>query len=208
MTDEAGGPANPEDRKAAATKARAPRTKKTAARPAPIAAPRPAARAPDEIDPDEIALSPEDLARIEAKAKAQVAAERKKALETKALTDAIERIRGKAGMLTGNPEEDRLVYLTIDCPNSDAIKINGMGRFHGQTVKVPVHVARSIMEVMWRNQVHEHEITAKPRLQMKKRRIAVSPTNAGNVQARVAQGMADLRVPEPRYADPEPAGAA
>lgn len=160
-------------------------TDETKKRPAPVIE-------PEEVDPDNVQLSEADLKRIEAKAKAQVTAERKKALEARALTSALEKIRGKAGMVTGNPEEDRLVTMTIDVgASADSITINGHKRFHGQTVEVPLHVARSLMEIMYRTQMHEEEIGGKVRALFKPRRIALTRRNVAAVQARVAQGMND-----------------
>ena len=190
MNDETERPAE-DPRKAALAKARAAKAAKKAAASA-ATPPQAPSIADPEIDPDNIQLSAADLARIEAKAKAQIAAERKKALESQALTAALEKIRGKAGLITGNPEEDRLVTLTIDVgASADGILINGMKRFHGQTVEVPLHVARSLMEICYRTQIHEEEISGKGRMLFKPRRVTLNRRNAGAVTARIAQGMGD-----------------
>lgn len=145
-----------------------------------------------EIDPDNVQLSEEDLAAIERKAKKQVADERKKALEAQALAAALEKIRGKAGFITGDPEKDRLVSITIDVGQSaDGITINGRKYFHGQTFEVPLHVAETLREICYRTQMHEEEISGKSRSGFKPRNIALNRRNAGAVQRRVAQGMAE-----------------
>lgn len=116
---------------------------------------------------DQIELSPEIKAQIEEKAKAkakkQVEDDLKKAYEAQALKVALEELRGKEGMRTGNPEEDRLVEVIIDVGEStDRIKVNGKVYFQAQPYTVPVHVARSLMEIMWRSKTHEHQLTGKP----------------------------------------------
>lgn len=144
-----------------------------------------------EVDPDAVELSEADHARIRAKAKAQVAAERKKALEAKALEAALEEIRGKAGLVTGNPEEDRIVNITIDCgENSDGITVNGVKRFHGRTYEVPLHVARSLQEIMFRSQSHEHDISGKGRSEFyrRPRHVALTRRNQNAVEQQVARG--------------------
>src|SRR6185437_9268097 len=121
------------------------------------------ARPAETIDPDDVQLTAEDMERIRAKARAKVSKERREALEAKALAKEIEALRGKEGLRTGNPEEDELVDLTIDCGDSaDRIVINGRAYFVGQTYTVPKHMARSLMEIMHRTQLHEHSITDKP----------------------------------------------
>ena len=143
-----------------------------------------------EVDPDNVQLSEGDLARIQAKARKQVAAERKAALEEQALKAELEKIRGKAGLITGDPEKDRLVTLVIDVGQSaDRIIINGRAYFHGHSYEVPLHVAETLREICHRTQMHEEEISGKTRLNFKPRRIDLTRRNAGAVQARVAQGM-------------------
>lgn len=123
----------------------------------------PAAKPAEEIDLDAPLLSAEDIERIRAKARAQVAAERKKQAEAQLLAEELEKIRGKQGQLTGDPRLDELVNVMIDCgENTDRIVINGRPFFHGRQYTVPRHVAESLREIMWRTQMHEHSITEKP----------------------------------------------
>ena len=115
------------------------------------------------IDPDNVTLSADDLARIRLKAKEMVAADRKKALEAAALAQALADIRGAEGLLTGDPVEDEIVNLTIDIGvSSEDIKINGKSFKQGQTYPMPRHQARSLMDIMWQTAKHEHSITDKP----------------------------------------------
>lgn len=199
MTDEAEKPADDlKTRRAAAlAKARAARKANAAARraagaeppaPRPVKEPAPAA----EVDPDDVQLSDEDMQRIRAKAKAQVAAERRKALETQALAAELEKLRGKAGMVTGDPEEDRLVHVTIDLgASADSITVNGVKYFQGRGYDLPVHMVRSMLEIMYRTQEHEHDISGKAKSDFyrKPHREVVSRNTAGAIQRRVEQGM-------------------
>lgn len=145
---------------------------------------------PIEIDPDDVQLSQEELAEIERKARAQIAKERKDALKKQALDRALEAIRGKAGLVTGDPEKDRLVDITIDVGKSaDGVTINGKKYFLGRTYTVPKHVAETIREVCYRTQMHEEEISGKTRLMFKPRNVSLTRHNAGSIESRIAQGM-------------------
>src|SRR5229473_6627653 len=126
-----------------------------------------------ELDPDNITLSAERLAAIRAKARTIVAEERLAALEKMELNKALEDIRGKEGMRTGDPEEDRIVSITIDTGAGavgrshngmelNGIRINGREFTNGKTYPVPIHQARTLMEIMWRTALHEHNLTDKP----------------------------------------------
>ena len=133
----------------------------------------PPAKADAPIDPDNVTLSAERLAEIRAKAAKIVAEERLKALEKMELDKALEEIRGKEGLRTGDPEEDRIVSITIDTGAGavgrshnglelNGIRINGREFTNGKTYEVPVHQARTLMEIMYRTALHEHSITDKP----------------------------------------------
>lgn len=118
---------------------------------------------PAAADPDNVVLSAERLAAIREKARAMVAKERLEALEKMELDRALEDIRGKAAMITGDPVEDEIVNITIDCGvGTDRIVINGRAFMQGVTYPVARHQARSLMEIMWRTALHEHSLTDKP----------------------------------------------
>src|SRR5258708_2089531 len=132
-----------------------------------------AAKPAQALDPDNITLSAERLAAIREKARAIVAKERLEALGEVELRRALEDIRGKEGMRTGDPEEDRIVSITIDTgPGAvgrshngmelNGIRINGREFTNGKTYDVPIHQARTLMEIMWRTALHEHNLTDKP----------------------------------------------
>jgi hypothetical protein len=117
----------------------------------------------EEIEIDDLQLSQEKLDAIKAQARKQIRAERIKALEARALEQALEELRGKEGQTTGNPAEDELVDITIDLGDStDRMWINGKPFVQGHTYTVPRHVARTLRETMFRTQAHEHSITDKP----------------------------------------------
>jgi len=131
------------------------------------------AKSAQELDPDNIMLSAEKLAAIRAKARTIVAEERLAALEKMELDKALEDIRGKEGLRTGDPVEDEIVNITIDTgPGAvgrshngtelNGIRINGREYTNGRTYPVPRHVARTLMEIMWRTALHEHSLTDKP----------------------------------------------
>jgi len=125
------------------------------------------------VDPDNVSLSAERLAAIKVEAAKIVAKERLAALEKMELNKALEEIRGKEGLRTGDPEEDRIVSITIDTgagavgrshngAELNGIRINGREFTNGKTYEVPVHQARTLMEIMYRTALHEHSITDKP----------------------------------------------
>jgi hypothetical protein len=128
---------------------------------------------PVALDPDNVTLSAAKVAEIRAKAAQTVAEERLKALEKMEFDKALEEIRGKEGLRTGDPEEDRLVSITIDTGAGavgrshnghelNGIRINGREFTNGKTYEVPIHQARSLMEIMYRTALHEHSLTDKP----------------------------------------------
>ena len=118
---------------------------------------------PVALDPDNVTLSAERLKEIRAKAAQMVAEDRLKALEKMELDKALDEIRGKEGLRTGDPIEDELVNVTIDCGlSTDRILINGKAFVQGVTYTVPRHQARTLMEIMYRTALHEHSITDKP----------------------------------------------
>ena len=139
--------------------------------------PASAANPAEPLDPDNVKLSERRIKEIRAKAAQMVSEERLKALEAIELEKALEEIRGKAGLSTGDPVEDALVDITIDIGEStDRIVINGRAFMHGETYTVPRHQARSLMEIMWRTALHEHSITDKPlsALFQRKRQTVIS----------------------------------
>jgi hypothetical protein len=165
------------------------------------------APAPKEaIDPDNVTLGADKLAAIREKARAMVAKERLDALEKMALDKALEDIRGKAGNITGDPEEDRLVNLTIDTgagavgqssngQELNGIRLNGREFTNGKTYEVPIHQARTLMEIMYRTHLHEHSLTDKPLSEFYRKPRHTLLTRRGAVNA-------------PRRPDEMPAGAA
>lgn len=139
------------------------------------------------VDPDSVELSDADKARIRAKVVKAIAADRKKALERQLEAQIEEELRGKEGMLTGDPEEDRIVNVMIDVgENTDRIVVNGKAYFHGVSYELPIHMARSLQEIMFRSQMHEHGITDKPlsSFYQKPRHTVVSRRGAKNAPVR------------------------
>lgn len=152
---------------------------------------KPAPKVTEPVDPDNVTLSAADLERIRQKAKEMVAADRKKALEAAALAAALEEIRGKEGLLTGDPVEDEIVNLTIVLGvSSPDIKINGKSFLHGQTYPVPRHQARTLMDMMWQTEKHEHTLTDKPlsELYRKPRHTLLTRRGATNAPRRPDEG--------------------
>ncbi len=154
----------------------------------------PPAKPAEALDPDNITLSAERLAAIREKARAIVAKERLEALEKMELDKALEDIRGKEGMRTGDPEEDRIVDITIDTGQGavgrshngtelNGIRINGREFTNGKPYPVPVHQARTLMEIMWRTALHEHNLTDKPLSEFYRRPRHTLLTRRGAVNA-------------------------
>src|SRR5260221_11741679 len=125
------------------------------------------------LDPDNITLSADRLAAIREKARAIVAKERLEALEKMELDKALEDIRGKEGMRTGDPEEDRIVDITIDTGQGavgrshngtelNGIRINGREFTTGKPHPAPVPQAPPLMRSMRRTALPHPNLTAKP----------------------------------------------
>lgn len=114
---------------------------------------------------DDLRLTADRIAEIRADAQKKVRAEKTKQLEAAEMARAMEEIRGKEGQLTGDPDEDRIVSLTVrmadDAPGPT---INGRKYEHGRTYEVPVHVARTLMDIAYRTEVSAQMITDKPLL--------------------------------------------
>jgi hypothetical protein len=165
-------------------KARAAKAAKAAER---AAAPKAQPPAPPplvarEFDPDAPLLTDEDRERIRLKAVKQVQDDRKKAAEAQLLAQELEKLRGKANEITGDPVMDEIVNIIVDTgANTDKLLIDGRIFQHGVMYPVPRHKAESMREMMWRSQMHEHAITGKPLLEFYQRKRNTVISRAGVV---------------------------
>lgn len=125
-------------------------------------------------DNDGLSLSPDRMAEIRAKVEKKVAADRAKAVEAAYEAKLLAEMRAEQNELTGDPEEDRIVSITIRVSDSatgkstktgeelHGIKLNGFVFNHGQTYKVPLHKARALNDIAYRTHVAEQMREDKP----------------------------------------------
>lgn len=107
-------------------------------------------------------LSPEEVAKAKADARAKFQALQKKQAMDALVKAEMDRLRGPAGLVTGDPVRDELVTLSLDlAEHSDGIMINGEKFWHGHTYTVPRHVADSLREMQARGHNHQNEIEGK-----------------------------------------------
>lgn len=149
--------------------------------PADLAAALDAAEADDEERLHPI-LTNKEFREAQAKARKQLSAEERKKAFDEVVKAEIEKQRGPAGLLTGKPELDEMVDYTIDLPEFAAsVVINGQAYWHGQTYKIPRHVANTLSEQVHRARNHQLEIDGKglgERLKVEKKPIVSAKTLA------------------------------
>lgn len=118
-------------------------------------------------------LSAERMAEIHKKVEQKVAKERARAAEAAYEARLENEMRAQQNELTGDPEEDRLVNITIRVSDSatgmgsngeglHGIKLNGFVFNHGQTYQVPLHKARVLQDIAYRTEVAERMREDKP----------------------------------------------
>jgi hypothetical protein len=107
-------------------------------------------------------LTNAELKAAKEKARAKVEADRKRAA-MKAVEDAeTSRLREEEGLTTGDGVKDQIVMITLNlAQHSQNITVNGRAYWHGQTYKVPRHVADSLREMQARGWRHQDEIDGK-----------------------------------------------
>lgn len=108
-------------------------------------------------DLDHPLLSRDEVRAARAKAVAKYTADQKK-LALEALVEReLQKLRGPAGLVTGDAVKDEMVKFTIDLPEfAPYVSINGRPYFHSFTYDVPRHVADTL-----RNQcalAHNHQL--------------------------------------------------
>lgn len=114
------------------------------------------------IDPNHPILTVQEQREAMAKGRARVTAEDRKAAMKAFEDQAVEMIRGKKGLTTGDPVKDELVSISLDlAEHSNAIVLNGNAYWHGQTYEVPRHVADTIREIQSRGWNHQLELDGK-----------------------------------------------
>jgi hypothetical protein len=87
----------------------------------------------------------------------------------------VEKIRGKAGLITGDPVKDELVEIYLDLyEGADHIMLSGIRYDHGRVHKVPRHVAATLQEIAARGHNHQTELDGKG--------LAARPGRQGNTQ--------------------------
>ena len=133
------------------------------------AAPRPVADLSDALEAAEDEsvrlhpiLSNKEYRAAEAKALARIERE-DKATAAKMVEEAlVEKVRGKKGLVTGNPILDEQVEIHLDLAEyTDRITINGVSYMHNGTYTVPRHVANTLREMQSRTWIHQNELDGK-----------------------------------------------
>lgn len=109
-------------------------------------------------------LSNAEFRAAEKKALDRILKEDKTAAAKQVEDEMVEKVRGKKGLVTGNPILDELVDITLDLAEyADHIKINGTIYMHGGTYTVPRHVANTLREMQSRGHDHQTELDGKGR---------------------------------------------
>lgn len=129
-------------------------------------APRPVLDLADALADDEPRLHPilsnKEYRAAEAKALARMEKEDKTAAAKLVEEALIEKVRGKRGLVTGNPILDEQVEIHLDLAEfADRLVINGTTYMHGGTYTVPRHVANSLREMQTRGWNHQTELDGK-----------------------------------------------
>lgn len=114
------------------------------------------------IDPNHPLLTVEDQRAARDLARKKVLEEKRDAAFDALVKAERERLLGKEGLRTGDPTKDEMVHVTLDlAEHSDRIVINGATYMHGQTYKLPRHVADTLREIQSRGHNHQNEIDGK-----------------------------------------------
>lgn len=107
-------------------------------------------------------LSQADIEQIREKARKTVLAEMKKSAAAALLEQEIVNARREMGFQTDDDRKNEMVFCTIDlAEHSTCISINSFNYWHGQTYKVPRHVADTLAEIMARGHRHQDELDGK-----------------------------------------------
>jgi acyl-CoA thioesterase len=111
-----------------------------------------------------ISLTDKEMDEIRKEALRLETESQKKILREQALTEERARLRAM-----DEPDEE-MRSITVDLAEfTDRITIDGVIYVHGQTYMVPKRKYDVIKEVMYRTQLHEHEISGRTRAQFKAR---------------------------------------
>lgn len=106
-------------------------------------------------------LTPEEIAKIRAEAKKQIAEEQRKALVAAALETALEEERIARGLAPkkGAPVPKSMDSLTIELPEfSPCIVLDGQKFYPGFTYTVSSEQAQTLRDIMARAKRHDDEI--------------------------------------------------
>lgn len=126
-------------------------------------------------------LTDEELASLREKAKNEVLAERKKIAEAAVLAELKAQERRELGVMTGEDDKDRIVWIYVDLPEySNHVMLDGRAFFHGMDYPVPHHQAVYVMEMCQRAHDHQAEVDGKGTMAARKnRQTGIIERNAG-----------------------------
>ena len=107
-------------------------------------------------------LSNEEVREARAEAHRQIDAERRKKAKKHLIDQEKLRLEREEGFTTGDGVKDQIVKITLDlAPHSAHIVLNLKPYYHGQTYKVPRHVAETLREIQQSGWRHQNEIEGK-----------------------------------------------
>jgi hypothetical protein len=107
-------------------------------------------------------LSNEEVLEARAEAHRQIDAERRKKAKKHLIDQEKLRLEREEGFTTGDGVKDQIVKITLDlAPHSAHIVLNLRPYYHGQTYKVPRHVAETLREIQQSGWRHQNEIEGK-----------------------------------------------
>lgn len=130
-------------------------------------APRPAADLAAALDDaEEVRLHPiltnAEFKAAQAKAHKKIDAEKRAAAMKAVEEQTLEAVRGKAGLITGDPGKDELIEIYLDLyEGSDHVMLSGVRYDHGRVHTVPRHVADTLREIASRGHNHQNELDGK-----------------------------------------------
>lgn len=124
-------------------------------------------------------LSNEEFLAAQSAARKAIEKERKLLAREAVIEAETQRLRNEEGLTTGIEDEDRIVDVTIDLPPwapNIAVNFGTQPYWPGRTYQVPLHVARSLQEQMFRAWRHEDQLDGKSLQQklMRKRETVIN----------------------------------
>lgn len=107
-------------------------------------------------------LSNEEVLAAREEARQKVLEKRRAAARSALVKEETERLAREEGLTTHDATRDEIVSITLDlAEHSSCITLNGMAYWHGQTYRVPRHVADTLREIQSRGHDHQTDLDGK-----------------------------------------------